>query len=110
MDIFLENTPDEHLAPLFAGVSADAVVCGHTHMQFCRTIGGTLVVNAGSVGMAYEDEPGAYWAMLGLDVELRRTPHDSARAEGTGFPGSTGAPGPTRAEAAAYFAKFAVCG
>ena len=34
------------------------------------------VVNAGSVGMAYEDEPGAYWAVLGPEVELRRSEYD----------------------------------
>ena len=46
----------------FAGVEADLVVCGHTHMQFSREIAGIRVVNAGSVGMPYDDEPGAYWA------------------------------------------------
>ena len=31
----------------------------------------------GSVGLPYELEPGyAYWALLGPDVELRRTPYD----------------------------------
>ena len=49
------------------------VVCGHTHVQFDRLVDGVRVVNAGSVGMAFEDEPGAYWAIIGPDVELRRT-------------------------------------
>ncbi len=32
------------------------------------------LVNAGSVGMPYADEPGAYWALLdGTDLELRHT-------------------------------------
>jgi predicted phosphodiesterase len=73
VDVFTEVTPEERVAPAFAGVDADVVVCGHTHMQFQREIAGVRVVNAGSVGMAYEDEPGAYWALLGPDVELRRT-------------------------------------
>ena len=34
------------------------------------------VVNAGSVGMPYEGRPGAYWALLGPEVELRRTEYD----------------------------------
>lgn len=56
------------------------VVCGHTHMQFDRTIGRTRrVVNAGSVGMPFE-EPGAYWLLLGPDVQLRHTPYDLASA------------------------------
>jgi len=30
--------------------------------------------------MPLEDEPGAYWALLGPDVELRRTSYDVAAA------------------------------
>jgi len=41
-------------------------------MQFDRTVDRTRVVNAGSVGMPF-GAPGAYWAMLGPDVDLRRT-------------------------------------
>jgi putative phosphoesterase len=73
VDVFTAITPPERVAPQLAGVDADVVVCGHTHMQFDRTIGDVRVVNAGSVGMAYEDAPGAYWALLGPDVEHRRT-------------------------------------
>ena len=42
------------------------------HMQFDRMIGKTRVVNAGSVGMPFEDA-GAFWALLGSDVQLRCT-------------------------------------
>ena len=76
LDIFTEETPEERLVDIFAGVDADVVVCGHTHMQFDRTIGGTRVINAGSVGAPYEDEPGAYWL---LDLEHRRTAYDGRR-------------------------------
>lgn len=76
VDIFTERTPEERLAPLFAGVDADVVVCGHTHTQFERTIAGVRVVNAGSVGMPYENEPGAYWTLLGPGVEPRRTAYE----------------------------------
>ena len=34
-----------------------SIVCGHTHMQFDRTIAGKRVINSGSVGMPYEDLP-----------------------------------------------------
>jgi len=34
-------------------VAADVVVCGHTHMQLDRRVGGVRVVNAGSVGMPF---------------------------------------------------------
>jgi putative phosphoesterase len=70
IDIFTERTPEERVAPHFAGIDADVVVCGHTHMQFERTIAGKRVLNSGSVGMPYEGEPGAYWM---LDLVHRRT-------------------------------------
>ena len=57
-------------------VDADLVMCGHTHTQFDRTLGGVRVVNSGSVGMPYEDEPGAYWTLLGPGVEHRRTSYE----------------------------------
>jgi predicted phosphodiesterase len=103
MDVFTEATPEERVAPSFEGVDADLVVVGHTHMQFDRGIAGVRVVNAGSVGMAYEDEPGAYWALLGPAVEHRRTafvpqPND--------FPDSR--PTPSRAEVLAFFETLAV--
>jgi putative phosphoesterase len=73
VDIFIATTPEEHVAPLFAGVSADLVVVGHNHVQFERMVSGIRVVNAGSVGLPNEDEPGAYWALIGPLVEHRRT-------------------------------------
>lgn len=73
-EIFTRVSPDERWREALGGVEADVVVCGHTHIQFDRRIGDVRLVNAGSVGMPYEREPGAYWALLdGTDVELRRT-------------------------------------
>jgi hypothetical protein len=48
-------------------------------MQFDRTIARTRVVNAGSVGMPF-GEPGAYWLLLGPDIQLRRTSYNLATA------------------------------
>ena len=75
LDIFTERTPEERIAVLFEGLEVSTVVCGHTHTQYERTIGGVRVVNAGSVGAPYEDEPGAYWL---LDLVHQRTPYDGA--------------------------------
>lgn len=58
---------------LTGGISERLLVTAHTHMQFDRHLTGIRSVNAGSVGMPYEDRPGAYWALLGPEVELRRT-------------------------------------
>ena len=74
-DLFTKLTPEERLLPTFDGLDASVVVCGHTHMQFDRMVGKTRVVNAGSVGMPF-GEPGAYWLLLGPDVQLRHTLYD----------------------------------
>ena len=78
-EIFTRLTPDNRLLPVFEGVGAGVVVCGHTHMQFDRTIGQTRVVNAGSVGMPF-GESGADWLLLGPDVRLRHTLYDLGHA------------------------------
>jgi predicted phosphodiesterase len=77
-DIFFRRTPDEPLQPIFAGVRESVVICGHTHMQFDRTIGKTRVINAGSVGMPF-GKSGADWLLLGPDVALRHTDYDLQR-------------------------------
>jgi putative phosphoesterase len=74
VEIVTAITPDERLAAVMTG--ADVVVCGHVHVQFDRRPGATRVVNAGSVGLPYEGRPGAYWALLGPDVDLRRTEYE----------------------------------
>jgi putative phosphoesterase len=82
-EIVTPLTPDARLTSILEGVEADAVVVGHTHMQEDRLVGGIRWINAGSVGLPYEDDIQAFWALLGPDVELRRTPFDagaSARA------------------------------
>jgi predicted phosphodiesterase len=80
-EIVLVDSPVEWFAEGFAGVSEDTVVCGHTHMPFDRLADGRRYVNPGSVGMPY-GRPGAaaYWALLGPDVVLRRTPYDAEAA------------------------------
>lgn len=88
-EIFTRLTPEDRLRAVFDGLGVALVVCGHTHMQFDRTIGRLRVVNAGSVGMPFGD-PGAYWLLLGPSVELRRTSYDLAEAaqriEATTYP------------------------
>jgi len=88
-DCFTRLTPEDRLLAIFESANASVVVCGHSHMQFDRTIGQTRVVNAGSVGMPFQ-EPGAYWLLLGPDVQLRRMAYDLAKAaeriRGTEYP------------------------
>ena len=48
-------------------------------MQFDRRIGSVRVVNAGSVGMPF-GKAGAFWLLLGPEVQFRHTPHDLTKA------------------------------
>jgi predicted phosphodiesterase len=88
-EVFTRLTPANQLAQVFGRVDVPVVVCGHTHMQFDRMVGQVRVVNAGSVGMPF-GKPGAYWLMLGPEVELRHTPFDltsaAARVRATTYP------------------------
>ena len=68
-------TPEEAVAEALAGVDADVVVYGHIHVQYERGNAPRLV-NPGSVGWPHESQRGAYWAILGPDVEFRRTDYD----------------------------------
>jgi putative phosphoesterase len=88
--VVTDLTTDERLTELLAGVEQSRVVAGHTHMQMDRTVASIRFVNAGSVGMPYEAKPGAYWAILGDDVEFRHTEYDleaaAAAIRATGHP------------------------
>jgi putative phosphoesterase len=74
-EIVTPATPDEDLAEILADVKQRAVVAGHTHMQQDRQVGAVRFVNAGSVGLAYEGELAAFWALVDDgEIELRKTP------------------------------------
>jgi predicted phosphodiesterase len=89
-EIFLPTTAAEKLLPVFSAVTEAIVVCGHSHMQFDRTVGRHRIVNAGSIGMPF-GPAGADWLLLGPgSVELRHTNYDLAAAASvvrdTGYP------------------------
>jgi predicted phosphodiesterase len=90
-EIITAVTPQARLEPMLAGVRDALVVCGHTHHQFELRAGAQRVVNAGSVGMPYEGERGAYWLLVADgEPELRRTEYDVDAAlpalRASGFP------------------------
>ena len=70
------ETPEERVREFSAGVDERVIVTAHVHIQFDREAAGIRSVNAGSVGLPYEGRAGAYWALFGPDVELRRTEYD----------------------------------
>ena len=91
-EIVTPLSPEARIAPMLAGVTQPTVVLGHTHVQFDRQVGAKRLVNAGSIGLPYEGEAAAYWALLGPAVELRRTRYDvsgtAARVVVSGIPGA----------------------
>ena len=74
------ETPEERVREFSAGVEERVIVSAHVHIQFDREAAGIRSVNAGSVGLPYEGRPGAYWALLGPVVELRRCEYDVGAA------------------------------
>jgi predicted phosphodiesterase len=78
-EIVLVDSPVDRYQEAFAGIAEPTVVLGHTHMPFQRLADCRRFVNPGSVGMPYGGT-GAYWALLGPDVVLRRTEYDGEAA------------------------------
>jgi diadenosine tetraphosphatase ApaH/serine/threonine PP2A family protein phosphatase len=59
---------------------------GHTHQALIRRLNGTLVVNAGSVGLPFDGDTRTGYAQLtwqrgAWQAEIVRLPYDLARAE-----------------------------
>lgn len=101
-EVILATTPDDELEAMLGGRENTIMFGGHTHLQMIRRMPGTLVANAGSVGMPADPRdrsvfvPWAEWALIessdaGLSVDLRRTPLDveamTARAAESDMPG-----------------------
>jgi putative phosphoesterase len=73
-------TPPERVQEFMADVPERVVVTAHVHVSYDRRVGDVRLVGPGSVGRPYEGEAGgARWALLGPDVELRRTAYDHER-------------------------------
>lgn len=85
------RTPEARVREFMAGVPERVVVTAHVHVSYDRTVAGVRLVGPGSVGRPYEGERGARWAILGPDVELRRTDYDHEAAaalyRASGIPG-----------------------
>ena len=79
IQVFTRQTLEAKLLPWFEGINASFVVCGHTHMQFDRMVGGVRVVNAGSVGMPF-GHTGADWLLLDGEIAFQYTKYDLVQA------------------------------
>jgi putative phosphoesterase len=63
---------------LLAGAGNDVVVFGHSHLQFIRELDGRTLVNPGSVGMPFDGDRRASYALWHGDArfDLRRVEYD----------------------------------
>ena len=58
-------------------IDADVIICGHTHRPMVRRIGSKLFVNPGSVGLQFDGDPRASYAVWhNGKVKLHRTEYD----------------------------------
>jgi diadenosine tetraphosphatase ApaH/serine/threonine PP2A family protein phosphatase len=90
-DVVTAAIPDDDLAPMLAsaGVDADLIAVGHTHVRMLRAWQGRELINPGSVGLAYDVfpdgsvrvPPWAEFAFLtaiddAISIDFRRVPYD----------------------------------
>lgn len=92
-------TPEEQLAPMFAGEAAALIVRGHNHLPFLRQWAGGLLATAGSVGLALDGNPTAQYLIAerrpsGWHVAQQSVPYDQEanlrRFEESGYLEATG--------------------
>ena len=85
-----EQTPAERVHEFMADRDEPVVVTAHVHLPYERVVGDLRLLGPGSVGLPYGEGGAAFWALLGPEVELRRTAYDVedavARMRATGDP------------------------
>ncbi len=59
-----------------SGLTMNIVLLGHTHVQFRKQVGATLVVNPGSVGLARDGAEACYTECENDEIILKRIPYD----------------------------------
>lgn len=84
-DVVAPDAPETLVVRMFEEANAAAVVYGHIHVAHVRESGGRLLVNPGSVGLPFDGDRGAAYALLSDDggrwtATLRRVPYDLAPA------------------------------
>ncbi|MFZ2454972.1 MAG: YfcE family phosphodiesterase [Candidatus Altiarchaeia archaeon] len=58
---------------------ADIIITGHTHRQFHKIVEDVVYINPGTVGIPYDRDNRAMYALLSIDppdVEMKRIPYD----------------------------------
>lgn len=75
------ETPDEEARDFLLDREGRLALGGHIHRQFDREVRGWRIVNAGSIGMPFDERGQASWALITFEggqaaVDLRRVPFD----------------------------------
>jgi putative phosphoesterase len=77
------DTPDEELERMIVdSLSYNLLLCAHTHIPLHRVVAGCHVVNVGSVGLPFDGDPTASYALVHLQaegdyhIEFRRMVYD----------------------------------
>jgi predicted phosphodiesterase len=76
-DVILPDTPEDEAAAMIGAVAEPRVLYGHVHIQYRRTVRAVELVNPGAVGLPFDRDRRAAWAMLdGSEIAFRRTAYD----------------------------------
>lgn len=74
------QAPEKDIRREIAGLRADYILLGHTHLPMIRRLGKRTVVNPGSVGQPRDGDPRASYAVIeDSDVVLKRVTYDVER-------------------------------
>ena len=85
---FAPETKDDIIRNKLVGTPAGLVMMGHTHRPMDRQIGDWRVLNVGSVGLPFDGDPRAAYAILDFDsdgnlsMDLRRVTYDIEKEVG----------------------------
>ncbi len=79
------ETEDSEFEDMLIGPGVAVLACGHTHVPMDRSVGGLRVVNAGSVGLPFDGDPRACYAVISsptgngegpIQVQVRRVAYN----------------------------------
>ena len=98
LDIVLPTDEEQAFNRMFEGTDAKLVAYGHIHQPYVRYLNGRAIVNTGSVGLPFDGNPNASYAIIetggespaDFTVSIRRVAYDLEAAvrafDGSGHP------------------------
>lgn len=95
LDILLPTADEEGLERMFEGTEAQITAYAHIHQPYVRYLNGRAIVNTGSVGLPFDGDPRASYAVIEAEgpdysISIRRVRYDMEDAirafEGSGHP------------------------